>query len=215
MASVTDVPAAGASEAPSRAHELARRLTGARRVVVKLGSSLIADGGSVRREWLAGLSADLARLHAGADVVVVSSGAIALGRVPIGYGRGRLKLEESQAAAAVGQIALAAAWTEALAAERYPRRARCSSPCATPRSGAPTSNARTTIDELLKARRSSRSMQREATPSPPPRSATATNDRLAARVATMISADCLVLLSDVDGLYTAPPAQDPSARLIP
>lgn len=212
MASVTDVPAAGASEAPSRAHELARRLTGARRVVVKLGSSLIADGGSVRREWLAGLSADLARLHAGADVVVVSSGAIALGRGPIGYGPRALKLEESQAAAAVGQIALAAAWTEALAAEGI-RAAQVLLTLRDTEERRAYLNARTTIDELLKARVVPVINENDTIATTEIRYGD--NDRLAARVATMISADCLVLLSDVDGLYTAPPAQDPSARLIP
>ncbi len=90
------------------------------RVVVKVGSSLLVDGsrGAVKRAWLAALVSDIAALHGrGATVVVVSSGAIALGRTIAGLPNGALKLEDSQASAAVGQIALASEWSQALAAK--------------------------------------------------------------------------------------------------
>jgi glutamate 5-kinase len=89
------------------------------RIVVKVGSSLLVDheAGDLRRAWLEALADDVAALHRrGADVLIVSSGAIALGRTVLKLGKGALKLEDSQAAAAVGQIALAGAWAEALGA---------------------------------------------------------------------------------------------------
>jgi glutamate 5-kinase len=186
-----------------------------RRIVVKVGSSLLvdADAGRVRQEWLVSLAADLARLHAdGRDVLVVSSGAIALGRSVLKLPEGPLKLEDSQAAAAVGQIALARTWAEALArhgigagqvlvtlGDTEERRRYL--------------NARATIAKLLEWR---------AVPVINENDTVATseirygdNDRLAARVATMVSADLVVLLSDVEGLYDAPPAGNSGARLIP
>jgi glutamate 5-kinase len=186
-----------------------------RRIVVKVGSSLLVDAaaGEVRAQWLAALAADLAELHKGGrDVLVVSSGSIALGRSRLRLPKGTLKLEESQAAAAVGQIALARIWSEVLGQhgigagqilvtlqDTEERRRYL--------------NARSTIEKLLEWR---------AVPVINENDTVATNeirygdnDRLAARVATMASADCLVLLSDIDGLYTAPPARDPNARLIP
>ena len=185
------------------------------RIVVKVGSSLLVDSGAgeVRAPWLSALVADLARLHKeGRDVLVVSSGAIALGRSRLRLPRGPLKLEESQAAAAVGQIALARTWSEVLGAhgigagqilvtlqDTEERRRYL--------------NARATIAKLLEWR---------AIPIINENDTVATNeirygdnDRLAARVATMASADLLVLLSDIDGLYEAPPAQNPDAKLIP
>jgi glutamate 5-kinase len=186
-----------------------------RRIVVKVGSSLLVDSaaGEVRTRWLAALAADIAKLHGeGREVLVVSSGSIALGRSRLKLPRGPLKLEESQAAAAVGQIALARIWSEVLGAhgidagqilvtlqDTEERRRYL--------------NARSTIGKLLEWR---------AVPVINENDTVATaeirygdNDRLAARVATMASADLLVLLSDIDGLYTAPPAQDPNAQLIP
>lgn len=186
-----------------------------RRIVVKVGSSLLVDRGRglLRQSWLAALSEDLAGLHRrGADVLVVSSGAIALGRTVLGLPSGQLKLEESQAAAAVGQIALARTWSEALSrhgltagqilltlADTEERRRYL--------------NARATLGRLLDLR---------AVPVINENDTVATseirygdNDRLAARVATMAGADLLVLFSDIDGLYTAPPASDPAARHIP
>ncbi len=183
-----------------------------RRVVVKVGSSLLVDtqAGRLNESWLASLAADLAAMHRDkCDVLVVSSGAIALGRAVLKLAGGPLKLEDSQAAAAVGQIALARTWTEALSrhgiiagqvlvtlGDTEERRRYL--------------NARSTIDTLLQWR---------AIPVINENDTVATNeirygdnDRLAARVATMVSADLLVLLSDVDGLYDAPPESTAEAR---
>ncbi len=191
------------------------KLADFRRIVVKVGSSLLVDAraGRLRDAWLESLVADIAGLHRGKrDVLVVSSGAIALGRSVLKLPPGRLALEESQAAAAVGQIALARTWTEALSrhgltagqilvtlGDTEERRRYL--------------NARATIDQLLDWR---------AVPVINENDTVATseirygdNDRLAARVATMASADLLVLLSDIDGLYDAPPASVPSAQHIP
>ena len=186
-----------------------------RRIVVKVGSSLLVDGakGALRQGWLETLGADIARHAArGADVLVVSSGAIALGRTLLKLPKGPLELEQSQAAASVGQIALARAWSEVLGQhgivaghilvtlhDTEERRRYL--------------NARNTMETLFGVR---------AVPVVNENDTVATdeirygdNDRLAARVATMVGADCLVLLSDIDGLYTAPPQKDPSATLIP
>jgi len=186
-----------------------------RRIVVKVGSSLLVDAqaGGLKESWLDSLSADLAALHRGKrDMLVVSSGAIALGRAVLKLAAGPLKLEDSQAAAAVGQIALARTWTEALSrhgitagqvlvtlGDTEERRRYL--------------NARSTIDKLLEWR---------AVPVINENDTVATNeirygdnDRLAARVATMVSADLLVLLSDVDGLYDSPPEKNADARHIP
>jgi glutamate 5-kinase len=186
-----------------------------RRVVVKVGSSLLIDAtaGRVKEAWLASLAADIAALHAEKrDILVVSSGAIALGRAVLKLPAGALRLEDSQAAAAVGQIALARTWSEALGrhgigagqvlvtlGDTEERRRYL--------------NARNTIARLLDWR---------AIPVINENDTVATNeirygdnDRLAARVATMASADVLVLLSDIDGLYDAPPDRNPNAKLIP
>jgi glutamate 5-kinase len=113
----------------------------AKRVVVKVGSALLVEQGSgnvISRAWLETLAADIAAMRArGQEVVLVSSGAIALGRRQLGLGRGKLRLEESQAAAAVGQIRLAHAWKEVLEQHASPSR-RCCSRSATPKSGAAT-----------------------------------------------------------------------------
>jgi glutamate 5-kinase len=186
-----------------------------RRIVVKVGSALLIDaaGGQVKHAWLASLVEDLAALHGERrDVLVVSSGAIALGRAVLRLPKGPLRLEDSQAAAAVGQIALARTWSEALGrhgigagqilvtlGDTEERRRYL--------------NARSTIAKLLEWR---------AVPVINENDTVATNeirygdnDRLAARVATMTSADLLVLLSDVDGLYDAPPDQNATAKLVP
>jgi glutamate 5-kinase len=185
-----------------------------RRIVVKVGSSLlVAPGGKLKEAWLTTLVADIAALAArGAEVLVVSSGAIALGRGVLGLPRGALKLEESQAAAAVGQIALARAWREALGAHDL-NAAQILLTLGDTEERRRYLNARATIGKLLELK---------AVPVINENDTVATseirygdNDRLAARVATMASADCLVLLSDIDGLYTAPPASDPDARHIP
>jgi glutamate 5-kinase len=185
-----------------------------RRVVVKVGSSLLVDPAQgPRREWLAALADDLAGLHRrGVDVLVVSSGAIALGRSVLKYPKGALSLERSQAAAAVGQIALAKLWADALSRHGVTAGQILITPQDTEERRRYL-NARATLDELLAQR---------AVPVINENDTVATveirygdNDRLAARVATMAGADLLVLLSDIDGLYTAPPQKDPSATLIP
>jgi glutamate 5-kinase len=198
-------------QAPIHAAPLVR----ARRLVVKVGSALLVDGdsGRVNRAWLATLVEDLLRLRKrGQQVILVSSGAIALGRRRLGLRHGTLRLEESQAAAAVGQIRLAHAYKELLeehevtvaqvllTLEDSERRRRYL-------------NARATLEALLAL---------GALPVINENDTVATaeirygdNDRLAARVAQMAGADCLVLLSDVDGLYSADPNKDPRARIVP
>jgi len=194
--------------------QAAAPLTQARLVVVKVGSALLVDGdsGRVNRAWLETLVEDLLRLRRrGQKVILVSSGAIALGRRRLGLKTGALRLEDSQAAAAVGQIRLAHAYKELLEGgdvtvaqvlltlEDSERRRRYL-------------NARATLEALLAL---------GALPVINENDTVATaeirygdNDRLAARVAQMASADCLVLLSDVDGLYSADPNLDPKARLL-
>jgi glutamate 5-kinase len=189
-------------------------LAQARRVVVKVGSALLVDAESARvnRAWLETLVEDLLRLRKrGQRVILVSSGAIALGRRRLGLKHGTLRLEESQAAAAVGQIRLAHAYKELLESndvtvaqvlltlEDSERRRRYL-------------NARATLESLLEL---------GALPVINENDTVATaeirygdNDRLAARVAQMTGADCLVLLSDVAGLYSADPGRDPAARFI-
>jgi glutamate 5-kinase len=191
-----------------------QRLNKARRIVVKIGSALLVDGktGAIKAEWLASLVEDLAKARArGQDVIIVSSGAIALGRRNLGFASGVIRLEESQASAAVGQIALAHAWSEALRQHDIVA-AQVLVTLNDTEERRRYLNARSTLSTLL---------ARGAVPVINENDTVATseirygdNDRLAARVASMMSADCLVLLSDIDGLYTAPPGT-PGARLIP
>lgn len=185
-----------------------------RRITVKIGSALLVDRASgLKREWLASLADDVATLAAnGAEILVVSSGAIALGRTILGLGKRALKLEESQAAAAVGQIALAGAWSEELGKKGL-KSGQILLTLGDTEERRRYLNARATISTLLKMK---------AVPIINENDTVATteirygdNDRLAARVATMMGADLLVLLSDIDGLYTAPPAFDPAAKFIP
>jgi glutamate 5-kinase len=189
-------------------------LSSFKRVVVKVGSSLLVDPvKGVKAEWLSALGDDLAAMHKrGVDVLVVSSGAIALGRSVLGYPRGALTLDRSQAAAAVGQIALARVWSEALGRHGITAGQVLITPQDTEERRRYL-NARATLEELLAQR---------AVPVINENDTVATieirygdNDRLAARVATMAGADVLILLSDIDGLYTAPPQRNPSATLIP
>src|ERR1700754_4620953 len=191
------------------------QLTNFRRIVVKVGSSLLIDqeAGELRAPWLSALAADIAKLHGeGREVLIVSSGSIALGRAKLKLPRGSLKLEESQAAAAVGQIALARIWSEVLG-DHGIRAGQILVTLQDTEERRRYLNARSTISKLLEWR---------AVPVINENDTVATNeirygdnDRLAARVATMTSADLLVLLSDIDGLYTAPPAANPNAKLIP
>ncbi len=185
-----------------------------RRIVVKVGSSLLVDAaaGQLKREWLSSLAADIAALHAEKkDVIVVSSGAIALGRAVLKLAPGALKLEEAQAAAAVGQIALARAWSEALGARKLTA-GQVLVTLGDTEERRRYLNARSTIAKLLDWRSVPVINENDTVATTEIRYGD--NDRLAARVATMISADLLVLLSDVDGLYDKPPAAG-GAKLVP
>ncbi|WP_181701790.1 glutamate 5-kinase [Chthonobacter albigriseus] len=191
------------------------RLGAYRRVVVKIGSALLVEGrsGVLKRAWMASIAEDVARLAAGgADVLLVSSGAIAMGRGVLGLPKGRLKLEESQAAAAVGQIALARAWAEALGAHGLTA-GQILLTLGDTEERRRYLNGRATIGTLLEKRAIPVINENDTVATSEIRYGD--NDRLAARVAAMMGADLLVLLSDIDGLYTAPPNDDPDARLIP
>ena len=191
------------------------RLATARRVVVKIGSALLVERstGRVNRSWLEALAEDIARLRSrGQEVVLVSSGAIALGRRQLGLAPGALKLEESQAAAAVGQIRLAHAWKEVLESHGFTV-AQVLLTLGDTEQRRRYLNARSTLTTLI--RLGSIPVINENDTVATAEIRYGDNDRLAARVAQMVSADCLVLLSDVDGLYTADPTRDPDARFIP
>ncbi len=189
-------------------------LASAKRLIVKIGSSLLVDDstGQVRRGWLETLAADIAACKArGQEVIVVSSGAVAVGRRKLGLVP-PLKLEEKQAAAATGQIRLAHAWQEALA-HHHITVAQVLLTLDDSENRRRYLNARSTLETLLRL---------GAVPVINENDTVATaeirvgdNDRLAARVAQMVSADALVLFSDIDGLYTADPRKDPDARFIP
>ncbi len=192
---------------------MSARLANARRIVVKIGSStLVEPQGRVREDWLRSVADDCARAQArGQEVVVVSSGAIALGRRRLGFDAGPLALDAAQAAAAVGQIALAQAWEQAFSGVGLTA-AQVLLTLDDTESRRRYLNARATLGRLLAC---------GAVPVINENDTVATaeirygdNDRLAARVAAMIGADVLVLLSDVDGLYTDDPAK-PGAAHIP
>ena len=210
MNTVTDI-AGTAIDMTAQRERTARCLGSARRVVIKVGSSLIVDGatGRLKSEWLATLADDLLALRArGQEVLVVSSGAIALGRGVLGLGRDR-RLDTAQAAAATGQIALADAWRQVLAGHGL-HAAQILLTLQDSEQRRRYLNARATIERLLAL---------GVVPVVNENDTVATaeirygdNDRLAARVAQMASADCLVLLSDVDALYTADPTRHPEAR---
>ncbi|GFZ87297.1 glutamate 5-kinase [Elstera cyanobacteriorum] len=197
--------------APLQTHTLAT----ARRLVVKIGSALLVDGetGALRREWLNALADDVAALRAqGMQVIIVTSGAVALGRGSLGLLGKALLLEEKQAAAATGQIRLAHAYQEALA-----------------RHGLTASQVLLTLEDTEERRRHLNGratlnalLALGAVPIINENDTITTaeirfgdNDRLAARVAQMASADTLVLLSDIDGLYTADPRVTPDAQHLP
>ena len=189
-------------------------LAGAKRIVIKIGSVLLVEQatGTIHRTWLNALADDIAGLvRGGSEIVLVSSGAIAVGRRHLGLTRGTLKLEESQAAAATGQIRLAHAYQETLA-----------------RHDITVAQVLLTLDDTeerrrhLNARGTLTTLLRLGTvPVINENDTVATseirfgdNDRLAARVAAMMNADALVLLSDIDGLYSADPKVDPDAKFI-
>ena len=184
----------------------------ARRIVVKVGSSLLIDSatGAAHHDWLAALAADIARLKArGQQVLVVSSGAVALGRRRLGLTRRKLDLPGKQAAAATGQSLLMHAWEQAFAPHNMIA-AQALLTLADTETRTRWLNARATMEVLLGL---------GVVPVVNENDTLATeeirygdNDRLAARVAQMIGADLLVLLSDIDGLYTADPRRNPGAR---
>ncbi len=193
----------------------ARVLTGTKRMVVKIGSKLLVEqeAGTIHRTWLNALADDVAALvTGGSEVILVSSGAIAVGRRHLGLTRGTLKLEESQAAAAAGQIRLAHAYLEALARhditvaqvlltldDTEERRRHL--------------NARSTLNTLLRLGTVPVINENDTVATSEIRFGD--NDRLAARVAAMMNADALVLLSDIDGLYSADPRIEPDADFVP
>ena len=188
--------------------------TAAKRIVIKIGSALLVDRGSgrLRATWLNSIADDVAELvAAGKEVVLVSSGAIALGRHVMGLPKGPLELEQSQAAAAVGQISLSSAYQDAFLT-RGLKTAQILLTLGDTEERRRYLNARRTMDTLL---------AHHVIPVVNENDTVATaeirygdNDRLSARVASMITADVLVLLSDIDGLYTAPPGTDPAATRI-
>jgi glutamate 5-kinase len=186
-----------------------------RRIVVKVGSSLLVDSAAsgLKREWLASLATDIAGLHQDKrDVLVVSSGAIALGRAVLKLPSGALKLEDSQAAAAVGQISLARAWSEALGGHGLTA-GQVLVTLGDTEERRRYLNARSTIAKLLEWRSVPVINENDTVATTEIRYGD--NDRLAARVATMMSADLLILLSDVDGLYDRPPGGADGAKLVP
>ncbi len=186
-----------------------------KRIVIKIGSTLLVDpeSGKVHASWLKQLAIDINRCHTrNQEVVIVSSGAIAIGRRHLNFGDGVLKLEESQAAAATGMLRLAHAYEESLAEHKITL-AQILLTLDDSENRRRYLNARNTLNTLLKV---------GAVPLINENDTVATdeirfgdNDRLAARVAAMISADALVLLSDIDGLYSADPVKNTEAEFLP
>ena len=185
-------------------------LSAAKRIVVKIGSALLVENGELRADWLASLAEDVAELRAkGKDVILVSSGSIALGRSVLGLSLGNLPLEQSQAAAAAGQIRLARAYEQAL----QPHGITTAQILLTLEDSADRRrylNSRATLEQLLTL---------GAVPIVNENDTIATdeirfgdNDRLAAQIAVTVGADVLVLLSDVDGFYSGNPKDDPDAK---
>ena len=192
-----------------------RKINSYSRVVIKIGSALLVDQKSgLRRKWMESLIDDVAKLVSeDKEVLIVSSGAIALGRreLPDTLRTGALRLEESQAAAAIGQIVLARAYSETLGAHGI-----ASGQILLTLGDTETRrrylNARATIDALLRWKSVPIVNENDTVATTEIRYGD--NDRLAARVASMVGADLLVLLSDIDGLYTAAPHLDPSAEFL-
>jgi glutamate 5-kinase len=185
------------------------------RLVVKIGSSLLVDSaGAVRREWLASVVDDIAeRRAAGQEIVVVSSGAIALGarRLKLDKG-GRASLEDAQAAAAVGQVALSAVW-EALLSDKGLTMAQVLLTLDDLEDRRRYLNAAATLDRLLALGTVPVLNENDTVATTEIRFGD--NDRLAARAAQAAGAQGVILLSDVDGLYTGHPGRDPEAKLVP
>jgi len=187
-------------------------VSGAKRLVVKIGSALLVDraGGDLRADWLRALAQDVAAIKArGTDVILVSSGSIALGRSALGLPAGTLALEQSQAAAAVGQIRLARAYEEALA----PHGLTTAQVLLTLEDSADRRrylNARATLEQLLRLGTVPIVNENDTVATDEIRFGD--NDRLAAQIAVTVGADQLVLLSDVDGFYSGDPRSDAGAR---
>lgn len=190
-------------------------LTGAKRLVVKIGSALLVDqvSGDLRRDWLVALAADIAAIKArGTEVIVVSSGSIALGRKVLGLPDGTLALEQAQAAAAVGQIRLARAYEEVLS----PHAITTAQVLLTLEDSTDRRrylNTRATLEQLINLHIVPIVNENDTVATDEIRFGD--NDRLAAQVAVTVGADVLVLLSDVDGLYTGNPKEDPEAKHLP
>ncbi len=190
-------------------------LSQARRIVIKIGSALLVDddSGAIHRRWLAALAEDVSRLRArGQQVVIVSSGAIAVGRRHLGFAEGNLRLEESQAAAATGMMRLAHAYQEELAVYDLTV-AQVLLTLDDSENRRRYLNARNTLETLLRLGAVPLINENDTVATDEIRMGD--NDRLGARVAAMISADTLILLSDVDGLYTDDPRLNPNAEIIP
>jgi glutamate 5-kinase len=190
-------------------------IRGAQRIVVKIGSALVVDPeeATPRSAWLDSVAADILALRErGTDVIVVSSGAIALARRTLGLTQKRLRLEEKQAAAAVGQIRLAQAWSQVLSARNLTA-AQLLLTLGDTEDRRRYLNARETLNTLLALRCIPVINENDTVATTEIRFGD--NDRLAARVAEMVQADQLILLSDIDGLYTADPRRDPLATHIP
>ncbi|GGF69340.1 glutamate 5-kinase [Terasakiella brassicae] len=191
------------------------QITDAKRIVIKIGSALLVDAkhGTVHRKWLESLAQDIAQARArGQEVVIVTSGAIAVGRRHLDLPNGSLRLDEKQAAAACGNIRLAHAYQEVLGHHQISV-AQILVTLEDSENRRRYINARNTIETLLRVGAIPLINENDTVATDEIRFGD--NDRLAARVAAMVSADTLVLFSDIDGLYTADPGKNPDARFIP
>jgi glutamate 5-kinase len=196
-------------------HHQTTDLTQGKRIVIKIGSSLLVDNehGTIHRKWLASLAEDVAQMRArGQEVLIVSSGAIAVGRRHLKLSDGNLRLEEKQAAAATGMLRLAHAYQEELARHDLTM-AQVLMTLDDSENRRRYLNARNTLEALLRLGVVPLINENDTVATDEIR--LGDNDRLGARVAAMVSADILILLSDVDGLYTADPRKDDSATIIP
>ena len=194
---------------------MSERIASAKRLIVKIGSALLVDeaSGELRRDWLAALIDDVAACRKrGQEVLIVTSGAVAVGRRHLGLANGPLRLEEKQAAAAAGQIRLAHAYQEMAAQHGIAVAQILLTPDDTEERRRHL-NARATIEQLLLLKALPVINENDTVATSEIRYGD--NDRLAARVATMMSADLLVLLSDIDGLYAADPRHNPKAAHVP
>jgi len=196
-----------------RLTSLSDKLTGAKRLVIKIGSALLIDEDSdLRRDWMRALATDIVRLRdRGQEVVIVSSGAVALGAQALGTAGEKRRLQDNQAAAAVGQVRLAHAWQEVLA-DHDITVAQILLTLEDTETRRRYLNARDTVETLLSMGVVPVINENDTVATQELRYGD--NDRLAARVAQMVSADCLIILSDVDGLHTKNPEADPDAQLV-